>query len=359
MVAATAGDPGDDPAGGAIWALGLMAGTSMDGIDAAQILTDGEAVLNFGEPGDALSVPYDQATRAAVAAALGSWEPAPEAEALVDAAHAAVCERVLRRRTRLIGYHGQTVAHDPERGRTRQLGQGPRLAAATGLPVVWDFRSADMAAGGEGAPLAFLNLGGVGNVTWVDPAADRPEASGALIAFDTGPGNALIDDLVRARTGEPCDRGGALAARGRVHRDRLASNAAAAYLARRPPKSLDRDAFQPVRGAVEGLGLEDAAATLTAFSADCVAAALPHLPTRPARWLVCGGGRLNATLMRMLSDRLGAPVEPVEAAGFDGDMLEAQAFAYLAVRALRGLPISAPGTTGCRAPVSGGRIARP
>jgi anhydro-N-acetylmuramic acid kinase len=366
----------DAARGRPVWALGLMSGTSMDGIDAAQILTDGEEVAHFGEAGDALSAPYDEAARAAIASALG-WGPAAEAEALVDARHAEVCERVLRRRTALIGYHGQTVAHDPEGGRTRQLGDGARLARATGLPVVWDFRSADMAAGGEGAPLApfyhfamarhlgarepvaFLNVGGVANITWADPRAAAPEAPGALIAFDTGPGNALIDDFVRARAGVALDMEGRLAGAGTVQARYLASNAAAAFLARRPPKSLDRDAFQAVRAAVAPLSTEDGAATLTAFTADCVAAALPHLPVPPARWLVCGGGRHNATLMRMLAERLGAPVEPVEAAGLDGDMLEAQAFAFLAVRVLRGLATSAPGTTGCRAAVSGGRIARP
>jgi len=245
------------------------------------------------------------------------------------------------------------------------------------MAVVSDFRSADMRAGGQGAPLApfyhfalakhvgateplaFLNIGGVGNVTWVDPTKLLPEEEGALIAFDTGPGNALVNDWMQAQSGELLDRDGATAAQGRVHRDRLATNSGQAYLGRRPPKSLDRNDFHGVLAAMEGLSTEDGAATLTAFTADTVAQSLKHMPSPPSRWLICGGGRHNQTMMRMLADRLRAPVDPVEAVGLDGDMLEAQAFAYLAVRVLRGLPTSAPSTTGCSQPVCGGQISYP
>jgi len=375
--------PGDP-----VWALGLMSGTSMDGVDAALLRTDGETIAEIGpsafrpyREGDLRALPEIAADWARYRGATGEdAERLAEAERETVRLHAMAAAALLAGEAapaEIVGFHGQTVAHCPEAGWTWQLGDGARLAAALNRPVVWDFRSADMAEGGEGAPLApfyhwalarrvgaaepvgFLNIGGVANLTWVDPAADAPEAPGALVAFDTGPGNALIDDLVRARTGASHDADGALAARGRVNRDRLASNAAADFLARPGPKSLDRNAFQPVRAAMDALGTEDAAATLTAFTAECAAAALPHLPRPPARWLVAGGGRRNATLMRMLAARLGAPVEPVEAAGLDGDMLEAQAFAYLAVRVLRGLPTSAPSTTGCRVPVCGGRVSRP
>ncbi len=393
----------DVAAGAPVWSLGLMSGTSMDGVDAAMLLTDGETIEAFGA---AAGLAYREGEIGHVAAVAADWTRyrPPGTEALADElaraegevlrAHAGAVARMLADAAAdpqapmpaVVGFHGQTVAHAPDQGWTWQLGDGSGLARALNRPVVWDFRSADMEAGGQGAPLvpfyhfalarrigatggsaaplAFLNIGGVANVTWVDPAKPAPEADGALIAFDTGPGNALVNDWMRARTGAPMDADGGAAAAGRLHRDRLASNSARAFLDRRPPKSLDRNDFRAVLAAMEGLSVEDGAATLTAFTADCVADSLRHMPEPPARWLVCGGGRRNATLMLMLAERLGAPVEPVEAARIDGvpldgDMLEAQAFAYLAVRVLRGLPTSAPSTTGCRAPVCGGRVSLP
>jgi anhydro-N-acetylmuramic acid kinase len=369
-----------------IWSLGLMSGTSLDGVDAAMLRTDGVAIAEFGVSAYA---PYHPDQLTALPEVMADWRPfrpaatpgaaatLAAAEAEVAAAHAAAVAALLTTTAEtpeVIGFHGQTVAHAPEEGWTWQLGDGAVLARALNRIVIWDFRSADMQAGGEGAPLApffhfalarhigaaeplaFLNIGGVGNITWVDPAAEAPEAPGALLAFDTGPGNALVDDWMRRHTGLPYDDNGAAAARGRVDNARLRSNTAQAFLDRKPPKSLDRNEFQPVLAAMEGLSPEDGAATLTAFTADCIAAALRHMPRPPVRWLVCGGGRHNTTMMGMLANRLAAPVDPVEAVGLDGDMLEAQAFAWLAVRTLRGLPISAPGTTGCAAPTSGGRV---
>ena len=207
--------------------------------------------------------------------------------------------------------------------------------------------------------MCFLNLGGVGNVTWADPEAEGPEAPGALVAFDTGPANALIDDWMRTRAGASCDLDGAAAAAGRVHEDRLARNSVSDWLARRPPKSLDRNDFAQVSSGMEGLGVEDGAATLTALSARCAAAAQAHLPGPAAAWILCGGGRRNPTLARMIAEQVEAPTLSAEEAGLDGGLMEAQAFAYLAVRALRGLPLSAPGTTNCAAPTVGGRISRP
>ena len=374
--------------GEAIRALGLMSGTSMDGVDAAMLETDGEAISAFGPSRFTAFAPGETAALVAVAADWRRFRPVSGADAALLAAaerevvslHAGAAARLIAEAGAapdLIGFHGQTVAHAPEEGWTWQLGDGAALARALNRPVVWDFRSADMEAGGEGAPLApffhfalarriaaaapvaFLNIGGVANVTWVDPTRPAPEAEGALLAFDTGPGNALVNDWMMRRTGAAMDEGGRAAAAGRVHEARLNSNAARAYLERRPPKSLDRNAFSALLSAMEGLSVEDGAATLTALTAECVAEALRWLPAPPARWLVCGGGRRNAAMMGLLAERLGAPVEPVEAAGLDGDMLEAQAFAWLAVRVSRGLPTSAPSTTGCSAPVSGGRIARP
>lgn len=356
-------------------ALGLMSGTSMDGVDAALIETDGETIAAFLR---GAVRPYGAEDRAALRAGLGLWPEdsgVPAVEALTRAAHAEAAAGFPE--AEVVGFHGQTLAHDPAGRGTHQAGRGDLLARETGRTVVWDFRTADVASGGEGAPLvpffhfacarrigaagpvAFLNLGGVGNVTWVDPRAAAPEAPGALLAFDTGPGNALIDDFLQARRGEAYDAGGALAARGRPDPGVLAALADHPFLARRPPKSLDRQDFHPLLRAVAPLSAEDGAATLAAVTAACVAAAACWFPEPPERWLVCGGGRLNRTLLRMIAARTNAPVDPVEAVGLDGDLLEAQAFAYLAVRVLRGLPTSAPGTTGARLPVSGGRISRP
>ncbi|HRO11348.1 anhydro-N-acetylmuramic acid kinase [Amaricoccus sp.] len=356
-------------------ALGLMSGTSMDGVDAAVVETDGETIAAFGPTAFA---PYAPEDRALLRAALGRWpgEPGLDAvEARVRAAHAAAVRRFAG--VEIVGFHGQTLAHEPRGRGTHQVGRGDLLARETGVPVVWDFRTADVASGGEGAPLvpffhfacarrigaeaplAFLNLGGVGNVTWVDPRRPAPEAEGALVAFDTGPGNALIDDFLNQRLGRPLDEDGAVAAAGRVDETVLAALAAHPFIARKPPKSLDRQDFHGFLDRVAPLSTEDGAATLAALTVACVAEAARHFPEPVTRWLVCGGGRRNRTVMAMLAQRTNGEVAPVEAEGLDGDMLEAQAFAYLAVRVLRGLPTSAPATTGVRLPVSGGRISRP
>jgi len=358
---------------GRLWALGAMSGTSLDGVDAAMIETDGEAIHGFGRTGYR---PYSEAERAVLRAALGKWA-GPEAEAaarVVEDAHAALLGDFDG--AALVGFHGQTLAHDPRGRGTHQAGDGARLAAMLGLPVVWDFRSADLRLGGEGAPLApfyhfacakwmgagaplaFLNLGGVGNLTWVDPRRARPEDAGALLAFDTGPANAPLNDLVQARLGAECDRDGALARRGRVAQGALELFLDEPWFLRMPPKSLDRDAFAEMVALVGELPDADAAATLTAMAASAVMRGMEHCPEPPARVLVTGGGRRNPVMMEMLRASLGCPVGPVEDAGLDGDMLEAQAFAHLAVRVARGLPTSCPGTTGVRAAVSGGVLSR-
>ncbi|MCO8145388.1 anhydro-N-acetylmuramic acid kinase [Rhodovulum tesquicola] len=356
-------------------ALGTMSGTSLDGVDAAVVLTDGVAIMGFGETAYR---PYTPGERAVLAEALGRWPDDPgveEAVELVETAHAEVMARFSD--VAIAGFHGQTLAHDPRGRGTHQAGCGRVLAEVLGLPVVWDFRSADVRLGGQGAPLApffhfacatwigaraplaFVNLGGVGNLTWVDPRLDRPEAPGALLAFDTGPANAPIDDLMRARLGQDCDRDGALAATGQVDQRVIAAFLAHPHFRRMPPKSLDRNDFATLGAQVAGLSDADAAATLTAAAAAAVAAGLDHCPTRPDRLLVTGGGRSNPVMMEMLAARSGLPVDPVEAVGLDGDMLEAQAFAYLAVRVARGLPTTCPATTGVAAAVGGGIVSRP
>jgi anhydro-N-acetylmuramic acid kinase len=370
--------------GGAVWAMGLMSGTSMDGVDAATLLTDGETILDFGPaafhpysgrelkaliygaqaaqaaPTDLLRDPrrWPLAVRAAAATAT-------ETHARAIAALAA--ELDADRPLALIGFHGQTLVHRPAEGFTLQVGSGAQLAARLGVPVVDDFRSADMAAGGQGAPLvpayhaalaaraglsgpvALLNIGGVANITFIG-------CDGGLIAFDTGPGNALVNDWMAAASGAHFDEGGAAALRGRSDAAVVAGLLADPFFAAAPPKSLDRDSFKRALGAVAGMGLDDGAATLTDYTVQSVGAALRWLPERPERWLVCGGGRRNLAMMDGLRRRLNAPVETVEAAGFDGDMLEAQAFAFLAARVRRGLPTSWPETTGARQAVSGGRV---
>lgn len=357
---------------GPVWALGTMSGTSLDGVDAAMVLTDGVQVFEFGE---SAYRPYPEDERAVLRAALGSWEGGAEAQAVVEAAHAEVLAGITG--ADLIGFHGQTVAHDPGGRGTRQLGDGRRLAHVLDLPVAWDFRTADVARGGQGAPLApfyhhalmrhigedapvaVLNLGGVGNLTLVDPRIELPSAPGACLAFDTGPANAPLDDLMQRRLGQSHDADGALAARGTPDGDVLARLDTHPYLAAPAPKSLDRDDFAWLGEAVEGLSDVDAAATLTAAVARSVARGLALCPEAPARVLVTGGGRKNPVLMAMLAEETGLPVVPVEDEGLDGDMLEAQAFAYLAVRVMRGWPISAPGTTGVPELVCGGIVSRP
>ncbi|RRH74774.1 anhydro-N-acetylmuramic acid kinase [Falsigemmobacter faecalis] len=357
-----------------VWTLGAMSGTSLDGVDAAMLLTDGETIFDFGPTAFR---PYSLQEQSVLRAALGHWPGSPEVRAAAEVTEAAHAELLSRfDGAELVGFHGQTLAHDPGGRGTHQSGNGGLLAEALGLPVVWDFRSDDVRMGGQGAPLApfyhfalarrlgsdpvvFLNLGGVGNLTWADPSAPGPEAPGAVFAFDTGPANAPINDLMQKRLGLDRDENGALAAGGTADEERIAEFLQHPFFFRMAPKSLDRDAFAGLSDSVAGLSDADAARTLTAAAAAAVAAGLDLLPTPPCRVLTGGGGRLNPVLMAELNARLPCPVQPVEAAGFDGDMLEAQAFAFLAVRVARGLATSAPGTTGVAAAVGGGQISRP
>ncbi len=352
-----------------------MSGTSLDGVDAAMVLTDGHSIAAFGP--DAYRA-YTDAERAVIRAGFGLWPgdaPVAPAAEVVEAAHAEVLSRFSG--VDVVGFHGQTLAHDPRGRGTHQAGNGALLAQVLGVPVVWDFRSVDVQMGGQGAPLApffhhacarfaglqapvaFLNLGGVGNLTWVDPRIAQPEAQGALLAFDTGPANAPVNDLMLARRAVAQDEGGALAAAGVVDEAVVTAFLAHPYFFKMPPKSLDRNDFPALLPAVALLDDADAAATLVACAAAAVARGAEHFPAPVTRVLVCGGGRHNAALMAALSARIGCAVEPVEAIGLNGDMLEAQAFAYLAVRVMRGLPTSGPATTGVPAAVGGGQISRP
>ncbi len=369
-------------------ALGLMSGTSLDGIDVAALATDGRRRVAAGP---ALTVPYPDAFRERLRAVLGGACPSAEIAAVESELTRLHAEAVAQFRRKhpgvaidLVGFHGHTILHRPAERRTWQIGDGMLLARLVGVDVVGDFRSADVAAGGEGAPLAplyhaalaanrakplaILNLGGVGNVTWIGPGRDA--GADDILAFDTGPGNALIDDWVHRHTGRAADIDGALARAGQVSASHVTRFIEHPYFARKPPKSLDRDEF---RNAVpDDLALADGAATLTEMSAAAVAEATRHFPAPPREWLVCGGGRRNPALMAALARRLAVPppfpppqagegrvevpVRPVEAVGWDGDALEAQAFAYLAVRSLMGLPLSLPATTGVPRPTLGGHL---
>lgn len=353
-------------------ALGLMSGTSFDGIDAALIETDGEAVVSMGER---LAQPYDEAFRARLRAVLRAETRTATIDTLerdLTDRHADVVQALLAKAgmapgdVDLIGFHGQTINHRPDLGWTWQLGLGGRLAKAVGIDVVYDLRSADVAAGGQGAPLApvyhralagdlgmplvVLNLGGVANITFLEnPGADP-------VAFDTGPASALLDDWISQHGAGAFDEDGRVSAAGRVDRAALVALLDNPYFSRPYPKSLDRDDFDPAP--VSGLSLEDGAATLAAFTVESVARGVEMLPTLPLRILVTGGGRHNPSFMNGLVRRVGVPVDPVEQAGWDGDVLEAQAFAFMAVRSRMGLPISFPGTTGVSRPLTGGRFAR-
>ena len=367
-----------------IWAVGLMTGTVLDGnIDVALLRTDGERIAEFGPY---TLAPYSRSIRDLLEQTLAEarrWnfdgpEPAIFAEA-EDALTRAQAEAVRMHVESsglglsdigVVGFHGQSVLHRaPQPGRigtTRQLGDGQLMHELLGVKVAYDFRSADMRAGGQGAPLAaiyhqallrgqgasgdtaVLNLGGVANVTYWD-------GGDLLVAFDTGPANAPLNDFMKAQGLGEMDRDGALARSGKVDEARLSQLLQHPYLSKPPPKSLDR--FDFTAAMADGLDPATGAATLTAFTAAAVGKGLDLLPSRPSRLVVCGGGRHNPVIMAMLGTYADVDAVPAEAVGWRGDAIEAELFAFLAVRVLRGLPISFPSTTGAPHPLTGGRVA--
>lgn len=363
-----------------------MSGTSLDGIDAALLWTDGERIDKVGSN---TTVAYDKLFRDYLKNGIVRAKGYPDiirtdatiqgleedlTERHAEAVLALMKEAGLRAGdVDVIGFHGHTLDHRPHQAMTWQIGDGAKLAKMTGIDVVSDFRSNDMDHGGQGAPLlplyhaavmrglaregddggpvAVLNIGGVANVTWIefkDGAGEMPE----IMAFDTGPGNAMIDDWMLKHTGQRFDEEGALAAAGTIDDRILAGFLADPYFAAPPPKSLDREHFSAL--SLEGLSAADGAATLTAFTAAVIQKAQDWLPRLPAVWYLTGGGRHNQTLVRGLEDRLEGRIAYIDEVGLQGDAIEAQGFAYLAVRSLRGLPLSLPGTTGVDAPCEGG-----
>lgn len=360
--------------------IGLMSGTSLDGVDAALLETDGEDIVR---PGASLTVSYEPEIRALLRAALdtasrmGPKSAVPQTildtERVLTKAHARAVKTLLDKaglaagNIDLIGFHGQTIFHRPDWQWTWQIGDGALLARLTGIDVINDFRSADVAAGGQGAPLMPLyhaalarqsaqpsplvltNIGGVSQVTYMD--------GDIVIAFDTGPGNALIDDWMLAHTGKPVDQNGDLAASGTAHKGILECYAEDEFFYREPPKSLDRMEFHPLLDELVAARLSpaDGAATLAAFTAIAISQAADYFPASPKAWIVTGGGRHNSFLVEQLKARVNAPVLKAEEAGWDGDAMEAEGFAYLAARAKRGLPLSLPTTTGVKQPMTGGK----
>ncbi len=358
------------------WAIGMMSGTSLDGVDAALIKTDGTRVFEFGPH---ITVPFEDELFGSLHEAVHRRGDILKAEHDLTLLHAQAVKQLLAeagmaaKDVALIGFHGQTVAHRPQEGMTWQIGNGALLAHKNGINVVADFRRQDMAAGGEGAPLvplyhtalarslqlplAVLNIGGISNVTWIGRSESHVENLLAhdIYAFDTGPGNAMLNDWVRTQTGAAYDKDGELASQGRVFDNLVEEWLSHAYFQRTPPKSLDRNDFNIAD--LNNLTSADGAATLTAFTAQAAAKAVPFFPAPPKQWLITGGGRHNLSIMRALAELL-PNVAPVETVGWNGDALEAQAFAFLAVRSQAGLPLTIPTTTGADRATTGGAFYR-
>lgn len=350
------------------WSLGLMSGTSLDGVDAAILHTDGHQILEFGP---ALSLPYPDSFRKILKKHLGKKLYPKTLESDLTRYHADAVKSLLSQWDRpidVIGFHGQTLYHAPPV--TIQMGDGLLLQDLTNIPVIYDFRTADCQQGGQGAPLvpvyhqalchdhphplAVLNLGGVGNVTYLDGES--------VIGFDTGPGNALIDDFMQKNLDQPYDLGGKIASLGKPQMDLLSQWLSDPYFKKKYPKSLDRDHFKGVLKGAKGLhGL----ATLTAFTAFSVFHSLQLIPgfsqNPPKMLIVCGGGRHNQTILHWLRFLLKSTTVVCSddfGEGWNGDFIEAQAFGFLAVRHLKGLSTSFPSTTGVLVPVVGGRMAK-
>ena len=346
--------------------IGLMSGTSMDGVDAAYLKTNG---IDFIETGMAITLPYSDSFRNELSEVVSKGLYSKNVEYQITNIHADAVKHLIEKNgdsrdfVDLIGFSGHTIFHIPDEKKTLQIGDGAMLSDLIGIDVVCDFRSNDLINGGQGAPLApvyhqvlatklkkpvgIINIGGVANITYIGTEDE-------LISFDTGPGNALIDDFIFSRLGYRQDTGGKLALSGKLDKKILESLMDNTYFSLNIPKSLDRNQFALTP--TNELSDADGAATLTAFTAESIARSINFLPKTPLLWLVTGGGRYNEAILRELRSRLGKDVKTVEEVGWKGDAIEAQAFAYLAVRSVLGLPLSFPSTTGVRFPVSGGKL---
>jgi len=355
-------------------ALGCMCGTSMDGLDLALIRTDGERIYSFGESSLRDFTPDEKAI---LRKCMGKWQgdsTVSQASNLINNIHIAEIKKYA---ADIVGFHGQTVAHDPQNGKTHQIGSGKKISEEVKLPIVWDFRTNDVKNGGQGAPLTpffhfacakylgikeivgFLNLGGVGNITVVNPDFDSPEVDGALLAFDTGPANGPIDDLMFENLKKHYDFNGELALQGKINNEIISKFLSHEYFSLSPPKSLDRNSFKQFQMLLRELPLADGVATATAACVASIALGIDQLQNKPNKILVAGGGRKNKALIDGLKANLAADVLAIDEYGLDGDMLEAQAFGYLAVRVLKGLSTTSANTTGVKKMVRGGIISYP
>ncbi|GAA6210814.1 anhydro-N-acetylmuramic acid kinase [Hyphomicrobiales bacterium 4NK60-0047b] len=375
-------------------AIGLMSGTSCDGVDAALIETDGERIFSKGPY---CFVPYEISEQDMLKSAMRKvasvcdhdqrLEIASSVEGLVREKHRFAVEELLKKAGRradqidVVGFHGQTLFHEPDASFTLQVGDGEKLSTELEIPVVYDFRSKDMEYGGQGAPMvpvyhhalvhslvsegklslpvAVVNIGGVANVTYVGGAgnetgliANNRQCLPDMLAFDTGPGNALVNDWVEAHTGELMDEGGRYAASGIADDKIIRTFLNEAYFKSLPPKSLDRDQFKVPN--LEHLSLEDGAATLTEITAQTIAMSKAFMDATPKHWIIVGGGAYNKELMRRLSCAVARDLTVSENLGWQSEAMEAEAFGFLAVRHLSDLPFSYPRTTGVSKPVSGG-----
>ncbi len=362
-------------------AIGTMSGTSMDGVDVALVETDGESVSRFGAYVSREYSPTERhILRGAVNAARDMTDrnarpqAIADAEKLVTETHLKAIDELIQREgishaaVDVAGFHGQTILHRPERRLTVQIGDGALLARRLKIPVVYDFRAADVAAGGQGAPLvpvfhrallrafddgpiAVVNIGGVANVTYIDGDAEP-------VAFDTGPGNAPLDELMMSRSGKPMDEGGAVASSGKADEKLAAAALEHPFFARPPPKSLDRADF--ARFDFKTLALPDALATAAEIVTAAIALSRKYFPKEPKRWIIAGGGARNPALVKLLREKLApARVQTAEEIGWQSSAVEAQAFAFLAVRSMKSLPLSFPKTTGVPSPMAGGVLVKP
>lgn len=348
-----------------------MSGTSLDGVDAALILTDGETIETFGAH---LTLPYPFSFRTSLMQLINGAADMLTIQRELTEFHVNAVQQLLGEanmkaaEVSVVGFHGQTIAHRPRKHLTWQIGDGSLLAEKTGIDVVTDFRRRDMAAGGQGAPvvpvfhlalakecpgpMALVNLGGISNITYI--GAEKIPSS--LKAFDMGPGNTLVDRWMEMVTGKPYDYDGKHGLKGRVDEEVLAALMAHERIQAKPPKSLDTQDFN--LDEVKSLSLEDGAATLAAFTARAIAEHLKYLPEEPKLWVIAGGGAHNKAIMHYIKKYLPGEVKTADEMGWSSDAMEAQAFAYLAVRSLKGLPLTFPETTGVSYAVTGGAFYR-
>lgn len=342
-------------------AIGMMSGTSLDAVDIALIETDG---YHHIKPIAASSFPYSAQERETVKACFGKSTATAEAINIITSAHIKALQN-FGHQADLIGFHGQTIFHDPANRLTVQIGEAQKIADTLQTPVIADLRQNDVKHGGQGAPLlplyhraralaaslplpaAIINIGGVSNITWINGAEDHE-----ILAFDCGPGNALLDDFILSRTDQPFDKDGTMAAAGKADQTLIDQWLGAPYFTQKPPKSLDRDAWNT--SAAADIKTENGAATLLGFTVQAIAQGLKQCPATPKALYITGGGRHNAHMMKQLENISQIKTSPVESLGWDGDAMEAEGFAYLAVRSKLGLPITLPSTTGAAKALSGG-----